>query len=370
MSTLKITNNAKSTLAIAIDTVDTSISVQGDDAALFPSLSADEWFPLTLIDQLGNIEVVRATARASAVITVTRAQEGTTARAFASGAAVELRLTAAAIAEFALVDAINTALSGKAAASHTHALSALPDLSESRLLGRAAAAGTGDATSLTATQVKTILALAIADITGLSDALTAKANASHTHAFADLPNAAQGYFVGRPASSGTGALTLCAPATAKSMLALTIADITSLQSTLNSKQATNSRLSELLSLGGSSGMLGLNGGSVVSASISAGDGIDISGSGGVNPTIAVDSDVARVNTASGLNNTTPPVGTYVLVSTNDAIPRNDNFTVRLHQSGPAFYTKGGGGDALSGTWRASGCSIDAEAFTILARRVA
>ncbi|MBO9458979.1 hypothetical protein [Labrenzia sp. R5_0] len=105
---VKLSNNATSTLASSITNVATSLSVQSGDAALFPSLSTDEWFPITVIDSSGNIEVMRVTARTGAVLTVTRGQEGTTAQAFNAGSRVDLRLTAGgalSIPEAAVTDA-------------------------------------------------------------------------------------------------------------------------------------------------------------------------------------------------------------------------------------------------------------------------
>ncbi|HEX5362334.1 MAG TPA: hypothetical protein VFW49_14805 [Fluviicoccus sp.] len=110
---LKLTNNAVSRLASGITAGDTSISVTPGDGAKFPSLSAGDYFPATLIRASdGAIEVVRVTARATDVFTVTRAQESTAAIAFVSGDRIELRLTADAaldIPEAAISDASNKA---------------------------------------------------------------------------------------------------------------------------------------------------------------------------------------------------------------------------------------------------------------------
>lgn len=96
---VKFSNNATSTLAASINTTVTSISIQSADAAKFPTLSAGDWFPITLVDSAGNTEIMRCTARTGATLTVTRAQEGTTAKSFVAGSRVDLRLTAAAINE-------------------------------------------------------------------------------------------------------------------------------------------------------------------------------------------------------------------------------------------------------------------------------
>jgi len=88
-----LTNNATSLLAAAIDAADTTISVQTADAGKFPNPAAGDWFPLTIVDNAGNMEILRATARSGAIITIERAQEGTTAKAFGAGSRVDLRLT-------------------------------------------------------------------------------------------------------------------------------------------------------------------------------------------------------------------------------------------------------------------------------------
>ena len=93
---LLLKNNARSTLSAAISATDTTIRVRVGHGDRFPlPEKAGDWFPLTLEDQSGNIEILRATARAGDLITVQRGAEGTQARAYAAGDAVELRATAA-----------------------------------------------------------------------------------------------------------------------------------------------------------------------------------------------------------------------------------------------------------------------------------
>lgn len=94
-----LTNNATSLLAGAIAAGATTLSVENADAGKFPVPAAGDWFPVTVVDNAGNMEIMKATKREGAIITVTRAQEGTTAKAFAAGARIDLRLTAAAIFE-------------------------------------------------------------------------------------------------------------------------------------------------------------------------------------------------------------------------------------------------------------------------------
>lgn len=107
---LKLTNNATSVLAGAILSTDVALSVSGGDGAKFPSLSAGDWFPATIVNASGGYEIVRVTARAGDLFTVARGQEGTAALNFVAGDRVDLRLTAAAIAEFAQLSDIPDAL--------------------------------------------------------------------------------------------------------------------------------------------------------------------------------------------------------------------------------------------------------------------
>ena len=94
---VKFANNAYGTLNASISTSDASLTLASGQGARFPSLGAGDFFYCTLIDTSNNLEVVKCTARASDVLTITRAQESTTARAFTVGARVELRVTAAGL---------------------------------------------------------------------------------------------------------------------------------------------------------------------------------------------------------------------------------------------------------------------------------
>jgi hypothetical protein len=95
---VKFSNNGKTTLASNITSSATSISVT--DGSVFPTLSGGDTFFMTLEDLSGNIEIVSVTARSGNTLTVTRAQEGTTARAFSSPDKAENRLTAAGLNSF------------------------------------------------------------------------------------------------------------------------------------------------------------------------------------------------------------------------------------------------------------------------------
>lgn len=88
-------NFARSTLAEKVSSSTTTLRVQPEAAALFPSPGDDEIFSLALWDaDLEHYEVVYCTKRAGAELTVERGKEATTARAFAAGALVVHQATA------------------------------------------------------------------------------------------------------------------------------------------------------------------------------------------------------------------------------------------------------------------------------------
>ena len=101
---VKFSNNGHSTLAASITSSDTSITVASGHGARFPSLGAGDYFYATLIDASNNLEIVKCTARSSDVLTVTRGQESTTARAYAIADRIELRVTAQGITDATDID--------------------------------------------------------------------------------------------------------------------------------------------------------------------------------------------------------------------------------------------------------------------------
>jgi hypothetical protein len=103
---IKFANSAFATLASGINNSATSITLTTGQGARFPSLSAGDFFYATLIDTSNNLEIIKCTARSTDVLTVTRAEESTTARAFSAGDRIELRVTAAGFSE--MVQAGNT----------------------------------------------------------------------------------------------------------------------------------------------------------------------------------------------------------------------------------------------------------------------
>jgi hypothetical protein len=106
---VKVSNNAFGTLAAGINTTDTTITVDSGQGTRFPTLGSGEYFFATLVDTSNNLEIVKVTARSTDSMTVIRAQDDTTATAFAIGDRIELRPVAALFeaiqAESAVADA-------------------------------------------------------------------------------------------------------------------------------------------------------------------------------------------------------------------------------------------------------------------------
>jgi hypothetical protein len=108
---IKLTNNAFGTLAAGINSSATSITLTTGQGARFPTLSAGDYFFATLVDTSNNLEIVKCTARSTDVLTVVRAQESTTARAYSTGDRIEIRITAQTFIDAAgVVDGSVTAI--------------------------------------------------------------------------------------------------------------------------------------------------------------------------------------------------------------------------------------------------------------------
>jgi len=89
-------NNDSTTLAASITTSQTTITVVSGTGAEFPSPASGSFFSVTLISATNSstYEICYCTARSGDTLTVTRAQEGTTATAFNAGDTVANMLTA------------------------------------------------------------------------------------------------------------------------------------------------------------------------------------------------------------------------------------------------------------------------------------
>lgn len=88
-------NNVVSSLAAAITAGATSLQVAAGDGTLFPAPDVYEYFVVTVKDvSSGQREIMHCTGRTGDVLSVDRAQEGTTAIGFAGGSEVSMQLTA------------------------------------------------------------------------------------------------------------------------------------------------------------------------------------------------------------------------------------------------------------------------------------
>ena len=94
-------NNAATTLSSGISNSATSITVA--DGSVFPTIAGSDYFYLTLevASDASLKEIVKCTARSGNTLTIARAQDNSTARAFSSSDKAELRLTAAGLNDVA-----------------------------------------------------------------------------------------------------------------------------------------------------------------------------------------------------------------------------------------------------------------------------
>ena len=105
--TLLTANNAQTVLAAGISASATSLTVNSGTGALFPAVTSGvSFFKLTLVDAAtGQLsEIVHVTARTGDSMTIVRAQEGTTARAWSANDIAANMLTAGTIALLAPLD--------------------------------------------------------------------------------------------------------------------------------------------------------------------------------------------------------------------------------------------------------------------------
>ena len=93
------TNNASSVLAASVLTTDTTLTLTTGDGAKFAAPTGGQWQLLTLTDDVTH-EIVLLSARTGDVLTVTRAQEGTTATAWPAATKVQARVTAGMLGRF------------------------------------------------------------------------------------------------------------------------------------------------------------------------------------------------------------------------------------------------------------------------------
>jgi hypothetical protein len=145
---LKVTNNAFGTLNAGISNSDTIIVLEAGQGARFPVLGAGDYFYATLIDTSNQLEIVKVTARATDTLTVVRAQDGTTARAYNVNDRFELRPTAALFNEKSNDDEV-VKLTGAQTIAGVKTFSDDPVMGASGLTGNVAAARITDALNAT-----------------------------------------------------------------------------------------------------------------------------------------------------------------------------------------------------------------------------
>jgi len=134
-----LANNAKSTLAVALGGIDTTLTVATGTETLFPSPTGGDYFYVTLEDSTKTVrEIVKCTARNGTVLTIVRAQDGTTGNIFAVGSTVEMRVNKATLADSvsgAAASASAAATSATAAAASATAAAASYLSFDQRYLG-------------------------------------------------------------------------------------------------------------------------------------------------------------------------------------------------------------------------------------------
>lgn len=95
-------NNYSSFITSAI--TDTATTLFVNTNTNLPTISGSTYFYLTLDDLAGNIEIVKVTAWTSLTLTIVRAQESTTARAWGANTLIELRETAGSFDAASIID--------------------------------------------------------------------------------------------------------------------------------------------------------------------------------------------------------------------------------------------------------------------------
>lgn len=101
---IKFTNNAEGDLFAGITAVATTMTLNAGQGDLFPviGVASGDYFYGTLFDISGNREIVKCTERqaGSNVLTIVRAQDGTSARAWSAADKFELRIPSVVFEEF------------------------------------------------------------------------------------------------------------------------------------------------------------------------------------------------------------------------------------------------------------------------------
>ncbi len=191
------TNNASSALASSISDVASSLTVTTGHGSKFPSPTGGDFFLLTLVGLDGNgnenaWEIVKCTARSTDTLTITRAQESTTAASWNAGTRVELRPTAGTLAQYA-------ALASPTFTGTPAAPTAAVDTNTTQIATTAYVVGQGYLKSSTASS--TYAPLASPALTGTPTAPTAAVDTNTTQVATTAYVVGQSYLKSATASS-------------------------------------------------------------------------------------------------------------------------------------------------------------------------
>ena len=174
MAQILYTNNAVANTAADIGPSDLSLTLTS--GAPFPSPTGGDYFFLTL-DDGSNIEIIKVTARSGDVLTIERAQQGTTAGTFVSGTPVALRVTAGGFSH--IYNEVNLKLDASAVSTFGGTLISVADAPAARTT-----LGLGNLATVTASAFALTI-LDDADASAVRTTIGAAAT-SHTHAAGDI----------------------------------------------------------------------------------------------------------------------------------------------------------------------------------------
>lgn len=94
------TNNASALLDQQLDTGSSTAVLEAGTGSAFPAPTGGDFFVVTLQDTDANLEYCLCTARSGDTLTLSRNQEGSSEQTWPAGTRLELRATAATLAEF------------------------------------------------------------------------------------------------------------------------------------------------------------------------------------------------------------------------------------------------------------------------------
>ena len=104
-----VTNNGTGALLVGVTSLDGALLLRAGQGMRFPAPVVDkDWFYVTAQDELGNVELMRCTARDGDTLTVRRGIGGTIARDFAADSVIELRPCAELFADKVDYDVYNS----------------------------------------------------------------------------------------------------------------------------------------------------------------------------------------------------------------------------------------------------------------------